>query len=51
MEKTIEIQMQELREQIANEIQDAGYVWLGTEPDPIKVRKIINQAAEIARGK
>ena len=40
----------ELREQIAQEIEQGKYTWLGADSDPDKVRKIIKRAAEIARG-
>ena len=50
VEKTIEIQLKELREQIAQEIEGGKYAWLGADPDPVKIRKTISRAAEIARG-
>jgi len=50
MEKTLEIHLAELREKIAKDIEDGGYVWLNSESSNIIVRKIISQAAEYARG-
>jgi hypothetical protein len=50
MEKTIEVQLNELREQIAQEIEGGKYTWLGADSDPVKIRKTISRAAEIARG-
>ena len=40
----------ELREKIAQEIQDGMYSWLTRAPDEQKVRNIVKQAADIARG-
>jgi len=50
MEKTLEIHLAELREKIAKDIEDGGYVWFNSESSNIIVRKIISQAAEYARG-
>jgi len=50
MEKTIEIQLQELREQIANEIEDR--FWEISADSPVDVaQKIIKECVKIARGK
>lgn len=49
MEKTIAIQLKEHGDKIAKAIEDGSYVWLGSESNTIIVKKIINQAAEIAK--
>jgi hypothetical protein len=51
MEKTLAIHDAELREQIAKEIEDSGYVWLGGEDKGIIVRSILAQAAAVVRSK
>jgi hypothetical protein len=51
MEKTLEIRLAEQREAIAQEIEEASYVWLNSEASVITIRKIINQIAEIVREK
>jgi len=41
---------QELREKIAKEIEDGMYAWVSRAPDEYKIRNIVKQAAQIARG-
>jgi len=41
---------QELREKIAKEIEDGMYAWVSRAPDEHKIRNIVKQAAQIARG-
>lgn len=50
MEKTVAIQLQELREQIAQEIEEK--FWEITADSPLEVaHRIIKECVQIARGK